>query len=382
MPTTLQNSPFNAIACHEEGYCVYNLHTCQLHQLNATASLLLELCNTPRSGSEITAWLAQIPGCDVTAWQNWLVQALAEQLLVTETVQDIPAIDDFGNAARQLRDNGAIQAACICQEHLTTLQPERAANWLALGELAHILGRREQARTAYQHYLQLKPDNAEAAHILVALQDQAPPARAPDSCIKQLYARFSGFYEKNMCQELDYQAPLRINELLSAVLADTGDLDILELGCGTGLAAPHLRQRARKLTGIDLSEEMLEQASKTTLYDHLQVAEITAYLGTDPDLHDLIVACDTFIYFGDLGQVLKPAAQRLTANGWMMFTVEKGAEAPYTLADSGRYTHTGQYLCEAAKAAGFAVISMQEGFLRKEYGEPVIGLITALRKTG
>ncbi len=378
--TPICASPFNAIACHEAGYLVYNLRSGQLHKLNTTASLLLEFCSTPRTPHDVEAWLQLIPGCDLAGWQQWLAQALTEQLLVTTTSETAPAVSEFSKTAQKLRDNGEIRAACICQEHVVTLQPQRAANWLALGELAHILGRRDQARQAYTEYLKLRPDNAEAAHILVALQDQAPPARAPDDCIRQLYSRFSGFYEKNMCEDLEYQGPSRLNEILEEALADTGNLDILELGCGTGLAAGYLRPRANRLTGIDLSQEMLDQAAKTGHYDQLQMAEITAFLGAGADLYHLIVACDTFIYFGDLSQVLVPAAARLHSHGWMVFTCELGEGDSFKLTDSGRYTHSEKHVRTVAASSGFAVAGLREGFLRKEYGEPVTGLMVALHK--
>ena len=37
-------------------------------------------------------------------------------------------------------------------------------------------------------------------------------------------------------------------------------LDVVDLGCGTGLFGRLLRQRARKLTGVDLSPNMLKVA--------------------------------------------------------------------------------------------------------------------------
>ena len=60
-----------------------------------------------------------------------------------------------------------------------------------------------------------------------------------------------------MVDTLDYRGPERIAELVSAVMGDRRGLDILELGCGTGLCGIHLRPRAARLVGIDLSPEMV-----------------------------------------------------------------------------------------------------------------------------
>ena len=67
---------------------------------------------------------------------------------------------------------------------------------------------------------------------------------------------------------------------------------------------------------------------------------MTAYLTDDAIApFDVIAACDTFIYFGDLRQVVVPAAKRLTSGGLLAFTVESGETYPLRLTDSGRFAH-------------------------------------------
>lgn len=375
------SSPDLAICPEAEGYLVYHLATGKLHRLNATASLILEVCEKGRTRDVLVAALADLPGAASAAVPEWLDFALREQLLVGSRPATAAArtASDYADTADELRQDGEILAAYVCQDHATMLEPS-APNWRARGNLAHILGRRDDARYSFEQYLTLRPDSAEIRHLLSALRDQPPPQRAPDDCIQQLYSRFSGFYEHNMCEQLLYQAPERLKETLDLVLGPTGALDVLELGCGTGLAAKYLRPLSRLLTGIDLSPEMVEKASDTQLYDVLAVAEITDHLARQTLALDLIVACDTLIYFGDLAQITQPAARLLRPGGYLVFTVEKGTQAPFKLMDSGRYSHTEQHIREVATAAGLTVVSVAEGFLRKEYGEPVTGLIAALRR--
>jgi predicted TPR repeat methyltransferase len=375
------SSPDLAICPEAEGYLVYHLATGKLHRLNPTASLILELCEKGRTREVLVAALADLPGAASAAVPQWLDFALREQLLVGSrpAAAALHSASDYADTADALRQDGEILAAYVCQDHATALEPS-PPNWRARGNLAHILGRRDDARYSFEQYLTLRPDSAEIRHLLSALRDQPPPQRAPDDCIQQLYSRFSGFYEHNMCEQLLYQAPERLKETLDLVLGPTGALDVLELGCGTGLAAKYLRPLARFLTGIDLSPEMVEKASATQLYDVLAVAEITDHLARQTLALDLIVACDTLIYFGDLAQITQPAVRLLRPGGYLVFTVEKGEQAPFKLMDSGRYSHTEQHIRAVAAAAGLTVVSVAEGFLRKEYGEPVTGLIAALRR--
>jgi predicted TPR repeat methyltransferase len=66
--------------------------------------------------------------------------------------------------------------------------------------------------------------------------------------------------------------------------------------------------------------------------------------------------------------------------GFFAFSVERGAAAPYRLADSGRYVHRQDHIADAAAAAGLHLQRVEEGFLRMEYGNEVIGLFAALQK--
>jgi predicted TPR repeat methyltransferase len=183
-----------------------------------------------------------------------------------------------------------------------------------------------------------------------------------------------------MLEDLGYEGPAHVQGLVESVLGERGGLAVLDLGCGSGLAGVRFKPRAGKLVGIDLSPEMVELARGTNVYNQLEVAEITEWLKRNKDEFDLIVACDCFIYFGDLGQVAMPAAKVLRPGGIFAFTVEKGKKNPFRLTDSGRYEHHPEHVKEVAAAAGLTIERMEEGFLRSEYGEDVIGIFVVMRK--
>jgi predicted TPR repeat methyltransferase len=385
----IRHSPQNALAVSAEDYLIYNLQSGQLHRLNPSAALAFELCGSGRAMVDLLNFLAALPTVSTSDWESWLRQAVSDGLLTlfdcTESTETIPAAADFAGEAMRLRNEGQTLAAYVCQAQAVTLATETPDYWLELGELAHILGRRNDAREAYRRFVALQPGNEEARHILRALCDEVPPARAPDACIRQLYSRFAPFYEDNMYGDLDYQAPDRLRELLDHQLQDRGGLDILELGCGTGLSGRILKPRASQLTGIDLSPQMVDKCHGTGLYDSLQVAEITAFLARAKPCskrYDLIAACDTLIYFGDLAQVIGPASALLRPGGWIAFTVEKGEAPPFKLDDSGRFSHTAEHVGDVACRAGLRVACLEEGFLRYEYAEPVVGLLVLLEKPG
>jgi predicted TPR repeat methyltransferase len=262
------------------------------------------------------------------------------------------------------------------------MDPDNPDRWYQLGDYAQSVGRRAVARDAYARYAAAHPEDAEIEQILYSLRDDAPPARASDRCITQIYQRFASSYENCMIDELEYRAPEHLAEALARAIDGRSGLDVLDLGCGTGLFAPKLRPLARHLLGIDLSPAMLEKARARGLFDRLETAEMTAWLGDTADRFgpfDLIAACDSLIYFGDLRQVVVPAASRLRPGGVMAFTLEHSTTPPFRLTDTGRFAHHEDHVAEVAAEAGLAVVDLGQALLRYEYGEPVMGLVAVLR---
>ncbi len=381
----LLRNPFVALAPTDDGYLAYDVSRNRLHRLNPTAALIVELCDGTRSAAALVDDLAPLVADDAGAGcLRWIEGAIDDGLLkpVAPGASGAagPEAGYFSSQALRLRREGHVLAAFVCQHYATLQMTDAADEWAALGDLAHIIGRREDARDAYEHYLALSPGDAEVEHILVSLRGDPAPPRAPDQCIVQLYARFAEFYERNMVADLEYCGPEVLARALHRALGSTAQLDVLDLGCGTGLAGPRLRPLARRLTGIDLSPDMAKRAKKTKLYDAVEVAEITEWLTRSGARDfDLIAACDTFIYFGDLRQVLRPAAARLRRGGTLAFTVERGDAEPFRLTDSGRYVHAESHIREAAAGSGFDVVSIENPVLRYEYGDAVGGLVVVLR---
>ena len=82
-------------------------------------------------------------------------------------------------------------------------------------------------------------------------------------------------------------------------------LDILDVGCGTGGAGAWLKDYARSLVGVDVSDNMVELARKKMLYQELHVQPLNTYLETCTQTFDLVVAADVFSYVGKLEETFK-----------------------------------------------------------------------------
>jgi predicted TPR repeat methyltransferase len=343
MPNPIVN-PVILFSPVETGYVAYDPSLDRLHQLNPMASLLAELCDGTRSVEDIRALVTPIVPPDKTGEiDRWFETGLKAGLLAmegNETAQHREfSAEELYALARRLKENGNVQPAFLCAQRAVALKPDYWDAWYDLGDLAQSVGRREDARAAYQTWLDAHPDDAEIEHLLIALRDEAPPPRASDRTIQQIYKDFAWNYETRMLKDLDYKGPERIVGAIRSVIGDRSDLSVLDLGCGSGLSGLSLKQFAARMIGVDLSPEMIALAEARHIYDRLDVAEITQWLERTDETFDLAVSCDCLIYFGDLSEIARAVAKRLKPGGIFALTTEASEKYPFQLTDTGRYAH-------------------------------------------
>ena len=166
----------------ENGYVAYDPTCDRLHELNPVAALIAELCDGSKSLEEIREIAGPLlPEGQTVEIDRWIDQGIEAGLLTwsgtTAAGEHELSAEELSKLAGRLRANGKMQTAFLCQQRAAELSPDDADAWCTLGELAHIVGRRDQARIAYEKYLTFQPDDAEVRHILVALRDETPPPR-------------------------------------------------------------------------------------------------------------------------------------------------------------------------------------------------------------
>ncbi len=252
-------------------------------------------------------------------------------------------------------------------------------------------GRRAEAIDVLRQWCTAAPLDPMAAHFLAAHTDDSPPDRAADAFVRATFDPTAGKFDRLLRDVLKYRAPEVLYALVEPLLPSTakGTLNILDMGCGTGLCAPLLRPLASRLTGVDLSSAMLDKARAAGGYDALEEAELTAYLDHSNQSgasFDLLFASDTLIYFGKLDKLLAQAFSALTPGGWVAFTVERMAEEvdrpprDWMLDLTGRYKHGERYVKHVLAQAGFVSPLVAEAQVRVEANAPVIALVVAAMK--
>lgn len=276
--------------------------------------------------------------------------------------------------ARDLQARGDTQAALELFESLTLDWPQWPKGWMIFAEAAERSGDRTGARRAYAEVLRLDPaDRFGAGLRLARLGAAEAPDVPPPAFVRALFDEYAPRFEASLVGKLGYAVPRELARLLLANAPALGR--VLDLGCGTGLMAEQLCGSAERIEGVDLSAQMIEMAQRKHLYDGLETADLSAALARrDAASLDTVAAADVFVYIGALAAVFEDVARVLRPGGRFAFSVEAAAEAEgWVLRDSLRYAHGEAYLRRALEKAGFAAVTITEGFLRHDQGAPITG---------
>ncbi|MDV6033348.1 MAG: tetratricopeptide repeat protein [Phycisphaera sp. RhM] len=292
--------------------------------------------------------------------------------------------DAHQNLGNALKASGRQEEALVAFRKAVEIDPHRSTSHLNLGRALYAFGRIDEAIIVYRQWLAIDPDNPIAKHMLAACEGKDIPDRCSEAFVRESFDVFASSFDE-VLERLDYRAPAQIADALSDVASPQGNMQVLDAGCGTGLCGEDLRAYAKRLVGIDLSPKMMVKAAARGVYDELIEADLVAYLSEHADQYDLIVSCDTLIYFGALEEAIGAAAKALRPGGMLLFTVESLSDAddvpPYRLNPHGRYSHRQAYLADCINGASLGVGAIEPVTLRLELKRPVRGfVVTAVKE--
>jgi predicted TPR repeat methyltransferase len=128
---------------------------------------------------------------------------------------------------------------------------------------------------------------------------------------------FNGDYHKGELASL-------VNEV-SNLIRKRSIKNLLELGCGSGLAAERLARLDVHIVGVDLSENMISIAREKNLYDELYCSEIENFLVVQQHQKiELAFACSVIQFFDEekLNNLFDLMRHILTDDGVFVFTFD------------------------------------------------------------
>jgi predicted TPR repeat methyltransferase len=292
------------------------------------------------------------------------------------------AHNNLGNVWKTL---GKRDEALACFERALLWRPGNADTHYNLGILCSDSGDRDEAARHFQRCLDLDSDDSLGAGMLLAHLGLAiVPERTPQAQLLNIYDVRSRFWDR----ESTYFGHALVAEGLRKH-AGAADLDILDIGCGTGLVGAQVRSLAGRLDGIDITPAMLEKARDKKIYDRLDQADLVAFMSEHRGGYDAILGAATLIHFGNLQAVFQAAAMCLRDQGLFVFTLfsHEDDRADFAvasndkLARSGCYTHGADYVERLALECGFSLKALKKAVHEHDQnGNPIPGLLVVLRR--
>lgn len=295
--------------------------------------------------------------------QGRIVEALEEYRKAVIINPDMPEVSN--NLALILKDQGDYEQALDLLLNAIKLNPLQTDFAVNLAETLTLFSTQnpQKALEIAKQWKDFSPDNPVALHILAALSENSSSASLPYSEI--LFDKFAPSYEATM-QKIKYSV---IDKLKSLNPDFSGN--ILDLGCGTGLAAQAFKTPHNRFTGVDISQKMLDIAAQKHLYSQLIKSDITDFLECNKLKFNLIIALDVFEYIENIAKVFN-----LCHPTKIIFTIENTNEAQtYKLTATGRYQHNPDYVLNLLQKAGYQNITRQQLTMRKENGQDVVGTL-------
>ena len=255
--------------------------------------------------------------------------------------------------------------------------PDHLPSLNNLAYLTHKRGEIDGARKLYETILEIDPQHVSADFMRAALSGETR-SHSPESYVKEVFDEFAEHYEQSLTVNLGYDLPSSLYNFFLHHFPGHKPVQALDLGCGTGLVGDKFAALCGAMTGIDLSERMLETALRKDLYESLHNAEIIDYLSKCPRAsYDLVISADVLPYLGSLVELFTKVLPVLAKGGHFLFSVEDhhgdGSEPALQL--SGRFAHSPKYVRRVAGQTGWRIIGSTSLDLRKERGEWIQGSI-------
>ncbi len=287
----------------------------------------------------------------------------------------------YNNLGAALMKQGRLDEAEAAFRKALDARPGYGSAVFNLAGLLHAAHRLEEAAACYRSLLEIDPDNAVARHLLNALEG-APSDSAPAEYVAHLFDGYAGHFEAHLIGTLGYDAPAAMRALwdeLGCALPEGAA--VVDLGCGTGLCARAFADLGGTVTGVDISERMVDEATASGLYARVVHGDVLGFLDTLQTGIDLALAGDMLIYLGDPTPLLSALGPRLAPGGVFICSIESMDQPGFVLRDTGRFAHNPDDLEALARAAGLEVAGRRQCHIRQgSDGKPIEGFVLALAR--
>ncbi|QKX01939.1 methyltransferase domain-containing protein [Wolbachia endosymbiont of Cruorifilaria tuberocauda] len=258
--------------------------------------------------------------------------------------------------------------------------------WYNIGRCHFAMGNTNKAYIYFTKTLKLDNNYEEASYYIKKMTNLAPITKLPKRLIKQ-YFDYTGKYfvehwliaKQYRGHELIYTVVIKIfNNLIPT-------LNILDLGCGTGICGHFLKIHniGSYIIGVDISNRMLNIArgcfiKGKPVYNELIHMEMTDFLKQERShLYDIIIFAEVLHYLHNFQVELELAKRSTSKKGVIICLIRRKEGEGIDFVNKGDYfRHSESYIRSVAKE-----VSMQISYISycKIYGSQIDGILFALQ---
>ncbi len=281
--------------------------------------------------------------------------------------------DTHYNLANALGDFGKLDEAIMHYQQAAELDPNHSSPvHNNLGNTLGKLGKMGEAMIHYRRAIELDPNNVSAKHMVAAITGETTEV-APPKYIKNLFDQSAAKFDYQLVEVLDYKSPTALRQALDDLLGKVHFRNAIDLGCGTGLSGLSFHQLTDRLTGIDLSPQMIELAKQRNIYSILQTGDLVELLNKSEEKYDLFIATDVLVYIGNLRPLFKSVQSHALPGALFVCLTESISDGTYVLRQSGRYAHSRAHIQSLADEHHFTIEFCKPAAIRVEKGKGIMG---------
>ena len=269
------------------------------------------------------------------------------------------------NMGLALKLQGRYSDAIICFKRALELKNDFVDAHCNLADAYRCEGRFVEAEKTYHAAFLIQPNHVFAKHMLDALKGQKTKC-PPEGFVEQLFDQYAPMFDNELVQKLQYNLPATFRELIKNRTNEKVANSVLDIGCGTGLLGKEIRSFCQRLEGIDISKRMLEVAEQKNIYDKLTHKNIINFLSDRELNYDYFVAADVFAYVGELSEILGVIRRKTQGQVTIIFSTEHNETHEYQLENTGRFSHSKNYIEKLCCEFGYSLSHFEITHLRKE----------------
>jgi predicted TPR repeat methyltransferase len=238
------------------------------------------------------------------------------------------------NLACEMVRQGRVDDAIFRFKVTLWLAPEHVPSMYNLGCLYHHKGQEQRALDFFSKVIKADPKHDAAIYMIATidptlLKEGMQPKLVPHAMLVEYFDNLAPAYDAQQRQYM-YKLPQLAHQLLHQHLDEQMQKqNLLDLGCGTGLAGEQCREEFVNVYGVDVSAAMLEQAGRrfdkrgVKIYSRLYHQDARLYLnGLQAPAFQVVMALQLLPYIGDADSLFLGLNKSLVSQGLVVLSFD------------------------------------------------------------